>query len=58
MTPYLDHKSATRPGLSLQRGEQEPPAFLRSRLDDRAQLLSMTRDLVRAWLLEKLSREP
>jgi hypothetical protein len=59
MTPYLDLRSATRPGLELQRDELELPAFLWSRLEERARLLSMSRDqLVRAWLLEKLNREP
>jgi hypothetical protein len=59
MAPYLDLGSATRPGLELQRGELELPAFLWDRLNDRARLLSMTRDqLIRVWLLEKLTREP
>jgi len=51
----IDLAKAARPGLILERGEVELPAFLWSRLEDRARLLSMTRDqLVRAWLLEKL----
>ena len=51
----IDLSKAMRPGLVLERGELELPAFLWARLEDRARLLSVTRDqLVRAWLLEKL----
>jgi len=51
----IDLSKAMRPGLFLERGELESPALLWARLEDRARLLSVTRDqLVRAWLLEKL----
>jgi hypothetical protein len=56
---YLDLRSASRPALKLLRGELELPAFLWIRLEERARLLDMSRDqLVPAWLLEKLTREP
>lgn len=57
ITPYLDLKKASRPGLTQRRVNVDFPAWMIQSLDKEADRLGVTRQsVIKVWISERLQK--